>query len=275
MLKLAVPTALLLLLCASTSASVGETPLHQFVVLDGDTIVVDGSAIHVAGIDAPELGPWARCWAEAALAGHAREQLQRTLADADRGGWSLTDISMPDARGTRTARLVDRNGYDIADDMVVYGSAAQTTTTWGWCGEHESSPSAGGRARSAWSEPLVAHGTHVRRARRGLAAVQPLIEKVDDRDGRANPVRHLPPAVTLVGEQHVLDRHAAAVSGSPRFARPRRPARWCRWRHAARWSARLRGRPCESVTVASAARLGSRDHRIRSSRSPPSTVRYA
>ena len=38
-------------------------------VLDGDTIIDRGRSIHIEGLDAPELGPWAHCWSEAALAG--------------------------------------------------------------------------------------------------------------------------------------------------------------------------------------------------------------
>jgi endonuclease YncB( thermonuclease family) len=125
-----------LLASAIVSASAPRSPSapHPLGVLDGDTVVVDGSAFHVAGIDAPELGPWARCWAEAALAGHARDNLQRLLGDTDGRGWQLRNVSAPDAQGKRTARLVDRKGYDINDDMVVYGYAASTSGRWDWCG---------------------------------------------------------------------------------------------------------------------------------------------
>jgi endonuclease YncB( thermonuclease family) len=126
--------ALLASAMVSTSASQSQSASHRMAVLDGDTVVVDGSAFHVAGIDAPELGPWAKCWAEAALAGHARENLQRLLGDTERRGWQLRDVSAPDANGKRTARLVDQEGYDVTDDMVVYGYAASTSGSWDWCG---------------------------------------------------------------------------------------------------------------------------------------------
>lgn len=125
--------ALLASAMVSASASRSQSS-HHITVLDGDTVVVDGSAFHVAGIDAPELGPWAKCWAEAALAGHARDNLQRLLGDTDGRGWQLRDVSAPDSQGRRTARLVDREGYDITDDMVVYGFAASTAGRWDWCG---------------------------------------------------------------------------------------------------------------------------------------------
>jgi endonuclease YncB( thermonuclease family) len=127
--------ALLVSAVVSNSASHSQSASRRITVLDGDTVVIDGSAFHIAGIDAPELGPWAKCWAEAALAGHARENLQRLLSDStDRRDWQLRDVSGPDANGKRTARLVDREGYEINDDMVVYGYAASTSGRWDWCG---------------------------------------------------------------------------------------------------------------------------------------------
>ena len=121
--------------CAGTTPSVAQAPQPHFVVLDGDTVLVDGSPVRVAGIDAPELGPWARCWAEAALAGHARAMLQ-SLLDDDSHGWQLREASTADAQGKRTGRLVNRAGYDIADEMVVGGYAALTNGRWDWCGEN-------------------------------------------------------------------------------------------------------------------------------------------
>jgi endonuclease YncB( thermonuclease family) len=123
----------------SISAMVGTSgsesqSFRGMTALDGDTVVANGSAFHVAGIDAPELGPWAKCWAEAALAGHAREALQGLLGAKDRRGWQLRDVSAPDANGKRTARLVDQKGYDIKDDMIVDGYAASTSGRWDWCG---------------------------------------------------------------------------------------------------------------------------------------------
>jgi endonuclease YncB( thermonuclease family) len=100
-------------------------------VLDGDTVVKDGVAYHVRGIDAAELGPWANCWAEAALAGFSKDQLERTLSS---GAWSLVD-PRADKAGRMSARLLDEKGHDIADTMQVYGGAAETDERWNWCGK--------------------------------------------------------------------------------------------------------------------------------------------
>ena len=100
-------------------------------VLDGDTIVDRGRAVHVAGLDAPELGPWAQCWAEAALAGNAKDALEQALFE-DRG-WHLVRVEA-DAQGQLCGQILDRHGFDIADDMRVYGGSAMTNGHWDWCG---------------------------------------------------------------------------------------------------------------------------------------------
>lgn len=136
MLKRAVRALLVLLLCAGTGANGVSAPVREFRVLDGDTLLFGDALIKVAGIDAPELGPWAQCWAEAALAGHAKSYLERELYDGlNQGGWSLADASKPDKGGRRTARLVRGDGEDMSDLMVVYGYAARTTGRWDWCGK--------------------------------------------------------------------------------------------------------------------------------------------
>lgn len=98
-------------------------------VLDGDTVVKDGVAYHVRGVDAAELGPWANCWAEAALAGFSKDRLEGTLGSRS---WTLVDAHT-DQDGRTSVRLVDEKGYDIADDMRVYGGAALTDQRWNWC----------------------------------------------------------------------------------------------------------------------------------------------
>jgi endonuclease YncB( thermonuclease family) len=99
-------------------------------VLDGDTVLYRGRAIRISDLDAPELGPWAHCWAEAALAGLARNQLESSLAE-DRG-WRLVEVKR-NAAGRFSGRVLDREGFSIANDMSVYGGAARTTNRWNWC----------------------------------------------------------------------------------------------------------------------------------------------
>lgn len=122
-----------------------EAPFYERV-LDGDTLVVEGQAIHLRNIDAPELGPWASCWAEAALAGAAKSQLETELYRAE---WRLVDVEeAPDGR--LSGRVIDQDGYDIADNMRVNGYAAMTEDNWDWCGQDEPFP----KPRQSGSAPL-------------------------------------------------------------------------------------------------------------------------
>jgi endonuclease YncB( thermonuclease family) len=139
MLKIRLLAPLLLILSAFRAApGEDETSPLRFsfdrggAVLDGDTLLVGGNPVRLPGIDAPEPGPWARCWAEGALAGHARAEVQRQLSEGD---WRVADLSAPDAGGRRSARLVrSQDGEDLGDFLVVHGYAARTAGHWDWCG---------------------------------------------------------------------------------------------------------------------------------------------
>lgn len=98
-------------------------------MLDGDTIVDHGKAIHIRGMDAPELGPWAKCWAEAALAKVAKDVLEAKLLEKR---WHISD-PRKEANGLTSADLIDQEGYSIVDEMQVGGLAAATTGHWSWC----------------------------------------------------------------------------------------------------------------------------------------------
>ncbi len=135
MLKPAFHAVLLLPLLLSCEPASRLLSPHQISALDGDTVVVDGKAVKLAGFDAPELGPWAKCWAEAALAGHSKFNLESKLHKPGNRGWRLTGMSGPDKNGRRTGHLVDSDGYDIADEMIVAGYAARTDGRWDWCGD--------------------------------------------------------------------------------------------------------------------------------------------
>jgi endonuclease YncB( thermonuclease family) len=101
-------------------------------VLDGDTLIVNGRVAKISGIDAPELGPWAKCWAEAALAGHAKGYVETTLSD---GRWDVVDLNRSDDLGARLVRIVrSSDDEDLSDLLVVYGYAAKSPKRWDWCG---------------------------------------------------------------------------------------------------------------------------------------------
>jgi len=120
-----------------TAACMGDFALpaetHQDIkVLDGDTLIFEGQWVRIRGIDAPELGPWAKCWAEAGLGGASRDVLQRAIYSE--GPWRLVQPDEPNERGMVVAGLVSEDGEDLADYMGVYGYAATTDGEWDWCG---------------------------------------------------------------------------------------------------------------------------------------------
>jgi endonuclease YncB( thermonuclease family) len=96
--------------------------------------VVDGQLVRLAGVDTPELGPWAKCWAEAAMGGHARDEVARQLASRFQGRpWKLAVVGR-DGEGRALATFTRNDGEDLADVLVVDGYAARTTGRWDWCG---------------------------------------------------------------------------------------------------------------------------------------------
>ncbi len=76
-----------------------RTAPPEIKVLDGDTLLFNGRLVRIAGIDAPELGQTAKCWAEAALGGKARNALESELSSPDdpfeKRAWELVEVSPP------------------------------------------------------------------------------------------------------------------------------------------------------------------------------------
>lgn len=107
--------------------------ISRIEVLDGDTLVVDGEVVRLADVDAPELAPNAACWAEAALAGHAKSAVETYLHEPGRS-WRVTQPRGRDPNGHLIASLTRNDGEDLADLLVVYGYAARSAE-WDWCGE--------------------------------------------------------------------------------------------------------------------------------------------
>jgi endonuclease YncB( thermonuclease family) len=130
--------ALLLVGCQPSDDRIVSAPRQKIEVLDGDTLIFEGQVLRIRGIDAPEVGPWAKCWAEAALGGASRNELESLLKGQRDKTWKLSNPSQPDARGSITANLVTDRGDDVSDSMIVYGYAAKTDGTWNWCGTDQS-----------------------------------------------------------------------------------------------------------------------------------------
>ncbi len=112
----------------ATSHSLTRTKFDQ--VLDGDTVIVDGTTIKIRGIDAPELGPTAKCWAEALAARASMLALENELLQTRYQAVELRK----DGLETVSANFTDAEGYSLSDFMTVHGGAAMTDGKWNWCG---------------------------------------------------------------------------------------------------------------------------------------------
>jgi endonuclease YncB( thermonuclease family) len=107
-------------------------------VIDGDTVVIDGTHVRIANIDAPELGH-ARCDAEKRLALVAKRRLEALLA----GGGIAVHVGDPQDGRTRdrhgrTLATVSAGGRDVGEVLVAEGLARP----WDgrrhpWCGTPE------------------------------------------------------------------------------------------------------------------------------------------
>jgi len=112
------------------AASGGMTVSGQHIyVIDGDTFVLNGTRIRVAGIDAPETHP-ARCPQEARLGAAATERLAELLR-----GRPLWVSGLKTDRWGRAVAVVRVNGEDVADAMIGSGLARNYDgkQRQGWC----------------------------------------------------------------------------------------------------------------------------------------------
>lgn len=108
-------------LALATALALAASPVaaqQRAVVVDGDTIDVNGERIRVMGLDAPEMR--ARCPREARLARAATERMRKLTA----GG-----VTLEPHRRDRYRRLLavvrDRQGRDVAHIMVREGHARE------------------------------------------------------------------------------------------------------------------------------------------------------
>jgi len=112
------------------AASGGMTVSGQHIyVIDGDTFVLNGTRIRVAGIDAPETHP-ARCPQEAQLGAAATQKLAELLR-----GRPLWISGLKTDRWGRAVAVVRVNGEDVADAMIGSGLARNYDgkQRQGWC----------------------------------------------------------------------------------------------------------------------------------------------
>lgn len=99
-------------------------------VVDGDTVIVNGTRYRAANYDTPEFDPLAQCDAEVRLAQRATERLRQL----SREGLTVEPTGRRGGHDRPLARFVLEDGTDVADIMVGEGLAVY----WGngtpdWC----------------------------------------------------------------------------------------------------------------------------------------------
>lgn len=136
------PRILVLVLAAATSvtASHASTPVEasSVYVYDGDTVVIDGKRLRLAGIDSPEIGKY-RCERERRIGFAARNRLRELITQA--ASLVLDDTGERDKYDRPLIRLLldGRDGGEllISEGLSVKwypGAAAWEWRARHWCG---------------------------------------------------------------------------------------------------------------------------------------------
>lgn len=120
----------------------GGTPLSQGLgMIDGDTFRLNGEVIRISNIDAPEMPPRSRCWAEARLARAATMELQRIQGEGTPGGLRITREGQDRYRRTLARVSYDGGRTDAGETMIARGMASPWTgRRWDWCAAVSNDP---------------------------------------------------------------------------------------------------------------------------------------
>ena len=112
-----------------------------FRIIDGDTFEFMGETIRIANIDAPEMPPRSRCWAEARLARAAAGELDRLREESPNLGRFWLTREGEDQYGRTLARVTFDGTTDAGEALIHRGLAAPWTgQRWDWCSPVTSDP---------------------------------------------------------------------------------------------------------------------------------------
>ena len=115
------------------AASVATALFGAIIVIDGDTVKMDGTRYRLLGFDTPETY-WSRCNAEW-VAGKAATARLKELLGTSEVGFAPTGKS---CKWRRECARLYFNGEDVADIMVREGHAVRYTGRGlrkNWCAE--------------------------------------------------------------------------------------------------------------------------------------------
>ena len=125
---------------AAAACSKPEKPLvhhqppsvaNQVLILNADTLVIDGRHIHLSNASTPQTTLHSRCWAEALLANSVIAYVHDLVNRATSIQFKPTGEI--DGYG-RALGLVSLDGLDLGDDLYQHGMAARLTVPrFDWC----------------------------------------------------------------------------------------------------------------------------------------------
>ena len=132
-------------------------PAHDLLVVEADTLVIDGQRIRLANAVAPKAPPFAGCWAEAVAAREARAVTEGLLAQAY--DIRLTVSARPVAHGSPLAQ-VTLDGEDLGQALIERGLAVRRgAEPFLWCAPVDMARMSDPYLASSWKPPAGAAAT--------------------------------------------------------------------------------------------------------------------
>ena len=104
---------------------------NRVLILNADTLVIDGRHVHLSNASAPQTTLHSRCWAEALLANteiaYVRDLINRTTSIQFKPTGQVDGYD-------RDLGMVSLDGMDLGDDLYQHGMAARLTEPrFDWC----------------------------------------------------------------------------------------------------------------------------------------------
>ncbi|MBA4794589.1 nuclease [Phenylobacterium sp.] len=131
-------------------------PAHDLLVVEADTLVIDGQRIRLANAVAPKAPPFAGCWAEAVAAREARAAAEELLAQAYDIRLATTARAAPDGSPLAQVAL---DGEDLGQALIERGLAVRRASEpFQWCAPVDMARMSDPYLASPWKQPAAFAG---------------------------------------------------------------------------------------------------------------------
>lgn len=108
-----------------------QSVANRVLILNADTLVIDGRHVHLSNASSPQSTLHARCWAEALLAANEIAYVRDMVDQAVTIDFKPT--GQVDSYN-RDLGLVSLDGHDLGDELYDHGMAARLTVPrFDWC----------------------------------------------------------------------------------------------------------------------------------------------